>query len=281
MGIMMPPVLEGSAMKQKLEAATNYMERLWDLGQQHLAAGRYVAARDELERAEGMAWRQQNAGALARIYLPLLEARRQIRQNAADGVLVITPGQEGNSRRMMEGFREETAGTLICGGAGAEKGPGAVPYAARQRQSCLEALVLVEHRGERRLASMTDPTFAGGLPVAVTSDPKELVDPVGVLEFKSPKGKRRDAASTVNKVPLPGAGRYAPGHPLHDLARESLLVAWEALALKWQARHPVRVTVDAGWEELAWLRLALRVDPACEPIMMRIISLAENLQRAG
>jgi hypothetical protein len=30
---------------------------------------------------------------------------------------------------------------------------------------------------------------------------------------------------------------------------------------------------------MAWLRLALRVDPACEPITMRLISLAESLDR--
>jgi len=62
------------------------------------------------------------------------------------------------------------------------------------------------------------------------------------------------------------------------LARESLLIAWEALALKWQHRHPPRQGATA-WEELAWLRHALQVDPACEPIALRLIALAEAIER--
>ena len=82
-------------------------------------------------------------------------------------------------------------------------------------------------------------------------------------------------------VPLPVAGRYCAagkGSGLHAVARESLIAGWEALALKWQARHTVRAEAE---EELGWLRRALEVDPACEPVAMRLMALAEAVGRRG
>src|SRR5437762_2488088 len=79
--------------------------------------GRYVAARRELEAAEAAAWRKQDCASLARIYLPLLEVRRQIRQNATDGVIIIAPPHEiGAKRKVFAEFVRESSGTLLTVG---------------------------------------------------------------------------------------------------------------------------------------------------------------------
>jgi hypothetical protein len=238
--------------------ALSYVERLWNAGQQHLVMGRYLAARRELEAAEGAAWRKRDCLSLARIYLPLLEARRQIRQNATDGVIVVAPPHEtGAQRKLFAEFIRRPAGTFLSTG----KPAGSITYAAYRTAACLEGLLLIHHGAGLRLASAGDPHFAAGLDVRITRTVGDVIKP--------------DVLTDVF-VPMPPPGTYQPGDPMHDLARESLLIAWESLALKWQARHPVRAE---AWEEIAWLRLALRIDPANEPITMRLIALAEALSR--
>jgi len=237
------------------------MERLWDLGQQHLVAGRYVSARRLLEAAESIAWRAADARTLARLYLSLLETRRQIRQTAAEGTIIIGDWRQARAEREQSRvfLNQAAAGTFLFAGHHPEKMAAGVPYAARRRFACLEGLILLTHRDETRVAALGDATFAGGLSVRWTTDPADLIQP---------------GAEVV--VPLPPAGSYQPGHPLHALARESLIVAWEALALKWQARHPLK---GDAWEQMAWQRLALRIDPACEPAAMKMIALAEGVER--
>jgi len=80
-------------------------------------------------------------------------------------------------------------------------------------------------------------------------------------------------------VPLPPVGRYKVGDPLHAVARESIITAWEALALRWQSRHPLRDRT--AWGEVTWLLKALEIDPACEPVAMRLMAVAEGIGRRG
>jgi hypothetical protein len=241
------------------------MCRRWSEGERLLAAGRYVAACGLLEQAAGMAWRAGEAGTLARVYLPLLEARRQIRLQAAEGRIIVDNGSKGAGLRELE---EAGAGTLLVAGndARALRLAGTVEMAARRARRCYEVLLLVRRGHQVRLVSPHDPTFAAGLPVRWTREAGAAL---------------ADAAARELVVPLPPAGIYdGRVAGLGALAREALLVAWEALALGWQSRHALRA--DAGpWEELAWLRGALRIDPACEAAAMRLIAVAEGVARGG
>jgi len=247
--------------------SSGYLYRLWDEGQSHLTAGRYVAARSLLERASEMAWRARDARSLARIYLPLLEARRLIRYRAAEGRIVIGGGISPlPARRQLRQFEHATEGTfLVCAEAPrAWRLAHDIPAVARRTGHCLEALLLFHHGHETRLASPGEPTFAAGLPVTWTEDPAAAI-----------------ASSTdpALVVPLPPAGAYdGTGPGLGGVARESVLIAWEALALRWQSRHPLPSGAGPG-DELLWLRQALRIDPACEPITMRLIAVAEGVER--
>jgi hypothetical protein len=257
-------------MTQPAHDPRSHLERLWDTGQRLLAGGRYIPARSALEAAESLAWRRRDARSLARLYLPLLEVRRQIRYHAADGLLLICnpAGRARDEKALLDHFLTVDNGTVLLACAAGEgeaacRFAGSVGYAARRTGHRLEALLLIKLAHDVRLASGTEPLFAAGLHVEWTRDPKAAVGP---------------STDPCLAIPLPPPGAYEPAHPLHPVARESLITAWEALALKWQRRHPPPANPDV-WEEMAWLRLALRVDPACEPIAMRMITLAETTER--
>lgn len=231
---------------------------MWDLGQQHLAAGLYVSARTHLESAEAILWRNCDMTSLARIYLPLLEVRRQLRHLAVDGYICLAaPG--GKLDAPLAGVVTEVpTGVLVADDA---KTARKILIASRRLLHPYDALLLVRDRQYFYLTTLADPCAAAGLRVTRAASTQDFVDPEIRPEMT---------------IPLPEPGAYSPQSPEHAQARESLLVAWEALALKWQSRHPARAT---PWGELAHCRAALRVDPACEPITMRLIAIAEKMSR--
>ncbi len=240
-------------------APANSAEILWDLGQQHLAAGRYVSARQYLESAENMYWRKGDFAALARVYLPLLEVRRQLRQLAVDGVILIgEAGQAVQDRVMIKSLLAAPCGVIVAGtGAAARQ----IIMHSRRTGRVYDSLVLVRGKTHISLCAAHDSVAAAGLRVTVPQSSKELVNP---------------EINADMLIPLPPAGAYRPGTPRHAQARESLLIVWEALALKWQSRHQAAPEPRA---ELNGCRNALAIDPACEPITMRLITLAEKMAK--
>jgi hypothetical protein len=241
--------------------------RLWHEGERLLVTGRYVAARSLLERAAGVAWRTRDARSLARLYLSLLEVRRQIRYQAVEGRIVIGGGDKRAMREQIRQLERSPAGVFLVGGDrdGALRLARAVEISARRKGACWETLLLLRHREQVRLASPHEAHFAAGLPVRWTREASAVVE---------------ESTESALAVALPPVGTYDGRETgLGALARESLLMAWEALALRWQSWHPL--AAGAGpWEELAWLRGALRIDPACEPVTMRLIAVAEGVERA-
>ena len=157
----------------------DYVLRQWDLGERQLAAGRYVAAQRMLEAAERGAWEARDWVRLARIYLPLLEARRQIRQNAAEGTIVITSvGDRVRMRGVVRAFAREEAGTLLLDVARAEVGlrwAREVRYAALRTGHLIEAMLLLRQGGEVRVVSPGEAVFAGGLAVEWTADEGRMI----------------------------------------------------------------------------------------------------------
>lgn len=233
-------------------------------GERYLSRGQYVLAQRWLRRAEAQAWRRRDGIALSNIYLPLMEAFRLLRQQACDGTIVISTGDDCLLRRgIVRDFLRQRAGTLLLGGRADQanhrwivKVVARVGYAAQKSGRALEALPLLRCGDCWRIVPAADPMFAAGLPVQWAQDTSDQV--VGDL-------------AQADKIVLPGAGVYSPGSAGARLAGESVLAAHELLALKWQARHPVRAV---RWAEMAWLRQALRIDPACEPVLMRLLALA-------
>jgi hypothetical protein len=247
-----------------------FLYRWWEEGQRHLAAGRYGAARRALVTAEMQAWRCRDASSLARIYLPLLEVRRLLRYQAVEGRIVIGDSRmwRAGGGRVVREFLRQTAGTILLPGdtAKAMQAVKVVRMKAGRTGKALEALMLLEQGGEVRVAAAEDARIGAGLPVEWTGDERAAVG---------------ESTQRGLRVPLPSPGVYeGKAAGLGAVARESLIVAWEALALRWQGRHALPRRARP-WEEMAWLRRTLRVDGACEPVTMRLVALAEGLQRGA
>ncbi len=261
----MPSLIIGNmASPCNHSSAARRMLTCWAAGERCLAAGLYMPARRVLETAESIAWRRGDAYSLSRLYLPLLETCRQLRCQAGDGLIVIVdPWRRAAQRQAAARLIRWGAGTMICSGPRAVQQSRYIMRLARSRGLPLEALVLCGRRERWRISSPADPTFAAGLPVRFTRDPAALYEPA------SPENMT---------VTLPGPGFFTEGEPAHGLAKESLLAAWEGLALRWQSRHPGQA---APWAQMQWLRESRRIDPACEPVLTRLIQLAEQIARDG
>lgn len=246
----------------------DYQVKLWEVGQNHLAAGRYSAARRELETAARLAVRCHDAAALGRICLPLLEACRQIRQNAVEGPILI--GGDYTTRQCRVAIHRlftQSAGTLVIGTAG--RLAHHLEYRAWGGGGCFEVLGLIEHSQGTRLVAPAACRWVDGLEVLWTADSSRLITPAG-------------AATAENLsplvVPLPSPGLHLPGTLCHAQARESLLEAWEALALRWMYRRSLPRL--RGWTRIATLLAARQLDPAAEPVLMEVLAVAERIEHS-
>jgi hypothetical protein len=232
---------------------TDFAQRLWDSGQSLLAAGRYVAARRELEAAERQAFFKRDAALLASIYLPLLEAARQIRQFCCDGVIAITPCGTADTRKASRELAATGGVGLLIQTHGMR--PPRVP--ATPADTPVEYLHIIQHG---RTWSITPTTPARSrVPVQWVQNPARIISPA-----------QPDQLLAI----LPPPGIYRPGEPRHAQARETLLLTWEALALQLLQPHTAKLE---GWVKLSLLRRARRIDPACESVVMQMMAAAKNL----
>ena len=240
----------------------DFSQRLWDSGQRLLAIGRYMAARRELEAAEQQAWRRRDAALLSRIYLPLLETCRQVRQQAASALILIADFDEF-SKRKIQPLIDFGQGTLICSGRAALPICHRFTFFARQKGLSIETLLIQKTSSGTHVCSPGAPQYSAGLRIIWSPDFSRLIDP-------EPPEKLI--------VPLPPPGIYEPGAPGQSLARESLLLAWEALALK---HIPANIGSTGLWQQMDVLRSIRGIDPACEPVVLRLMALAEQISRTN
>ena len=85
------------------------LQELCDLGQQQLMRTEYLDAEATLAAAEAVAWRARDFDTLARLYMPLQEARRQRRQRCGEGVVALDLVAQGpedliDGRRIVENY---------------------------------------------------------------------------------------------------------------------------------------------------------------------------------
>jgi hypothetical protein len=98
---------------------TNLQARC-ELGQQQLMRTEYLEAEKTLASAEAEAWAARDWDTLSRLYMPLQEARRQIRQRCGEGIVcldLIAAGQEDeiSGQRIVANFPH---GQLLVAGWG-------------------------------------------------------------------------------------------------------------------------------------------------------------------
>src|SRR5688572_4385454 len=85
------------------------VQHLCELGSEQLIQTRYLEAEAALADAESQAWKDQDWDTLARLYMPLQEARRQRRQRCGEGIVALdlvaqSPHDAVEAKRVLENF---------------------------------------------------------------------------------------------------------------------------------------------------------------------------------
>lgn len=236
----------------------SWIEKLWNAGQRLLVNGQYCNARRELEAAEATAFHRRNAALLTRIYLPLLETCRQVRQLSTEGLISIHAHRPTHRsvRAEIKRFEWHGGGVLISGSPAHTQ---MFARRARLKPCPIECLRLVRHGDQIRITNPHQPKFCNGLPLVWR--PVEYADTL-------------PAAPEQISVALPPPGDYAPGMVGHSCAAESILLLYEALALR--QLHQWKLPSE-GWPLIAALRRIRLIDMACEPVTIRLLHEAEKL----
>lgn len=208
--------------------------------------------------AEAAAFYRRDAAILTRIYLPLLEACRQIRQLSTDGLISIQleshPGRSTDAE--MRRFASQGGGILI---SAAPEFAFQIARQARLSAYPIECVLLLRRAGQVCLTSAIRPQFGSGLPIVWRSAQDAETLPASPAEMC---------------VALPPAGEYLPGTIGHAALAESVILLFEALALKRLPRQ--KLPLD-GWQKMAVLRTLRLVDMASEPVTLQLLHAAETL----
>jgi hypothetical protein len=96
------------------------IQELCGYGQEQLSRMEYLGAEKTLAAAEELAWSARDWDSLARLYMPLQEARRQRRQRCGEGTIRLDfvaegPGERLNGREIVQSVRQ---GQILIAGWG-------------------------------------------------------------------------------------------------------------------------------------------------------------------
>jgi len=243
--------------------ALSDLQQQCERGQEHLVATRYRQAEAVLSAAEQQAWTRRDWDALARLYMPLQEARRQVRQRCGEGVVCLDllaegPGDDLAARHVLENYPH--AQLLVAGW-------GSLAPAAHVRQMAAEMDLYVE----TFLAAVYPVT--GGRAVLIAPLPETVLPTVC---DRSIDQLRRDAPAHCLVMDVTELPHGAQPGTADTFGRAMRL--WEHL------HAPFLAAADAQSDAIAKMqayRHTIRVDDACELAHQRLSDVARALARQG
>jgi hypothetical protein len=234
------------------------------LGQRQLMDTDYLAAEETLAAAEADARAARDFDTLARLYLPLQEARRQRRQRCGEGIVCLDllaegPSDQLDGRHIAENYPH---GQLLVAGWGTLQPALAVRTLQREHKLYLETFLAAVY-----------PTGEGPAARAVVIVPSE--------DVKLPDPQPRAVDALINKLPphciVLGAGELPPG------ARKGDANTFAAVMSMWERLHaPFLAAADQERDPLRQLdayRKAQRVDYGCELAHQKASIVARELAR--
>lgn len=238
------------------------LQQLCELGQQQLMRMDYLSAQQTLERAEALARQSLDYGTLARLYMPLQETRRQIRQRCCEGVvrLDLLARDESDALDPEQIVSEHPHGQLLVAGWGSIAPAMEVRRLARQRNLFLETFLgAVFQLGDRRVVAI--------IPLSHSLLPEP-------------------AARSIDELT-----RMLPAHtivmPESELPRGATPGDWKTFSLvmeMWERLHqPFLAQADAQPDlsrRIDDYRRAIEVDYACELAHQKLADTARRLSRA-
>lgn len=240
------------------------LQVLCEEGSELLMRTRYLQAERVLAEAERLAWAAQDWDTLARLYMPLQEARRQRRQRCGEGAVVLDLACDGpdDCPDADQIVAHEPHGQLLVAGWGDVSAAARVRHLAAERELYLETFLAATYPvvGESALWVVIVPEASAELPPAVPRTKAELSAalPPGCLAVSSrelPVGPRLGTAETYAEV----------------------MALWEKL------HRPFLAAADAEPDPVRRMqayRATIAVDYACELAHQRLSDVAHTLARA-
>lgn len=232
-----------------------------ELGQQQLMRMEYRAAETTLAAAEAVAWRERDFDTLARLYMPLQETRRQIRQRCGEGTVCLDLLAQGPDDTITADhvMRHYPHGQLLVAGWGT-----IAPAVELRRLAVENGLFL-----DTFLAAVYP--MGGARAVAIVALDDARMPPPGetsvdALLHQLPPGSIVLHENELHQGPRKGSpGTYAEVMALWERLHSPHLAAADATA------DPVR-RIEA-------YRQVIRVDYACELAHQKLSDTARQLIR--
>lgn len=232
-----------------------------ELGQRELMRMDYLAAERLLVAAERGAWEQRDFDTLARLYMPLQEARRQRRQRCGEGIVCLDLIAEGpedqlEARHIVENY---PFGQLLVAGWGSTEPAKKVRALARQHELYVETFLGAVYPSREGRVVVIAPLESSAVPAVGEHSIEELkkVLPAHCLilrEEEIPRGSRRGTAGTYAEV----------------------MGMWERL------HGPFLAAADGEDDPIRKIegyRRTIQVDYACELAHQRLSEVARELAR--
>lgn len=242
---------------------TDDLQAQCEAGQQALIRGDYLRAERMLSAAEVKARAVRDYDTLRRLYMPLQEARRQIRQRCGEGIVALDLFSNGphdaiDARHVVEHF---PFGQLLVAGWMSLEPAVQVRQLARQRELYLETLLGAVYPTCEGRAIVIAPLKDTPLPPwenGTIAQLRPLLPPECLLlrETELPSGAARGSAETLRLV----------------------MSLWERL------HAPFIAAAEAAADPILRMeayRRAIEVDYACEPAHQRLADVARQIRNRG
>jgi hypothetical protein len=238
------------------------LQEMCERGQALLMETRYWEAEHTLAAAEEQAWTARDWDTLARLYMPLQEARRQRRQRCGEGVVCLDllaegPADEVTPAHVLANYPH---GQLLVAGWGTIRPALAVRQLASARGLYVETFLAAAYPIGAARAVVIAPTEDVALPPAdrpwsidelLTKLPPHSIV---LSENELPRGSRKGDTQTYAEV----------------------MAMWERLAAPFLAAADMTVDPVARIEAY---RRTIRVDYACELAHQKLSDIAKDLDR--
>jgi hypothetical protein len=238
------------------------LQALCERGQSQLMEMAYLQAEASLERAEELAWVARDFDTLARLYMPLQEARRQRRQRCGEGAVRMDliargPQDEPDAERIVEDIPH---GQLLVAGWGSIAPAVQIRQLQKERGLYLETYLAAAYPitgGSRAVVIV---------PLADVALPPAQEGPIDALLPKLPPH-----CIVLHESELP---RASPRGTYETYAWTMAL--WERLHLPYLAAADMQADPI---QKIEHYRRTIRVDYACELAHQKLSDVAKRLAR--
>jgi hypothetical protein len=244
-----------------MPAASGELHQLCEQGQERLMATDYWAAERLLARAEQIAWDARDFDTLARLYMPLQEARRQRRQKCGEGAVALDLVSEGEVDTIdpVHVLANYPHGQLLIAGWGTIEPAVRVRRLAEKNALYLETFLAAAYPMGAGKAVVIVPTAAVALPAVRGQSIDELIrelpaHSIVMSEDELPRGVAKGTPRTYART----------------------MEMWERL------HAPFLAAADATRDLIARMegyRRTIGVDYACELAHQKLSDVAKELER--